>query len=287
MGALKPCKSCGNMVSKTAEICPQCGARLKKKTSCCAVVLAILFFLVVLPIYIGHNLSKQYEGQSSELLSQEEKELQRSIIMERLSYLKKEVSEFKELKFNNDNEVYIIMKDKKIPEDYNIICNAAAFNASVALKEKNGKDTSCTVYLLSYDGAPGDMTKVLYKAYAKGGRIQESGDTLYGTRLKMNAMSPKEREAFLQDQKAQNRAGEFEKQYVSRLDGSVKPVVRYVKQSLDNPSSFEHVNTQWGIVSGETDLYWVKMTFRNKNAFNATVTNTIRVNVDFNGNIRE
>ena len=38
--------------------------------------------------------------------------------MERLSYFKKEVSEFKELKFNNENEVFIIMRDKKLPEDY-------------------------------------------------------------------------------------------------------------------------------------------------------------------------
>lgn len=53
--ALIPCKECGSQISKTAEACPQCGAKVPH-TSLITKVIAVLFFLVFL-IVISNAIS--------------------------------------------------------------------------------------------------------------------------------------------------------------------------------------------------------------------------------------
>ena len=64
-------------------------------------------------------------------------------------------------------------------------------------------------------------------------------------------------------------------------NGSIPSLVRAVKQCMNNPSSFEHVETRasQGINGRTIDVI---MTFRGKNAFNALVVNTVyaKVNID-------
>ena len=56
MAALNKCKDCGHEISKTAEACPNCGARLKRRwnevgsfvTTLFFVTLCILIFIFVL-----------------------------------------------------------------------------------------------------------------------------------------------------------------------------------------------------------------------------------------------
>lgn len=50
---LKQCKDCGASVSKSAPSCPQCGAILKRKSSCLGSLVAILLLIFFVPFFIA------------------------------------------------------------------------------------------------------------------------------------------------------------------------------------------------------------------------------------------
>lgn len=77
------------------------------------------------------------------------------------------------------------------------------------------------------------------------------------------------------------RKTKIEQQF-SSWDGSHRNVVEAVKKAMNDPKSFEHVETGY-IDKGEYIL--VKMVFRGKNAFGALVKNTVYAKVDIEGNV--
>ncbi len=68
----------------------------------------------------------------------------------------------------------------------------------------------------------------------------------------------------------------------SRWDGSLPVLKDYVKNRMNDPKSFEHVETGWKTLN---DGLQVRMKFRGKNAYGAIVLDQIIVKTDFNGNI--
>lgn len=68
----------------------------------------------------------------------------------------------------------------------------------------------------------------------------------------------------------------------SAWDGSHRELKRLVKSAMNDPSSFEHVNTTY---KDKGDYIIVQMSFRGKNAFGATVLNAVTAKADLNGNI--
>lgn len=66
-------------------------------------------------------------------------------------------------------------------------------------------------------------------------------------------------------------------QYFNQWNGSNAELVALVKQGMHDPSSFEHVETRFG---DKGDTYRIMMVFRGKNAFNATVTQTVTATLD-------
>lgn len=83
------------------------------------------------------------------------------------------------------------------------------------------------------------------------------------------------------DPKKEERQNLIYKQF-SNWDGSHRNLKRYVKSNMNDPKSFEHIETTY--TDKGTYLY-VYMKFRGSNAFGATVLNTIRAKVDLQGNI--
>ncbi len=70
----------------------------------------------------------------------------------------------------------------------------------------------------------------------------------------------------------------------SAWDGSHKKLTEYIKESMNDPSSYDHAAT----VYQDMDEYLVvTTTFRGKNAFGAIVKNSVRAKVDVSGNILE
>lgn len=78
----------------------------------------------------------------------------------------------------------------------------------------------------------------------------------------------------------------FDKKNFSSWDGSCRPVERYLKKILNDPSSLEIVNT-WNNGMNKDSTFAIKTTFRSKNEFNATITQAIYCNVDIDGNLSE
>ena len=68
----------------------------------------------------------------------------------------------------------------------------------------------------------------------------------------------------------------------SAWDGSLYSLVRYTKESMNDPKSFDHIETRY--TDNGTDLT-VYMKFRGKNAFGALVINSVMAKVDFEGNV--
>jgi hypothetical protein len=59
---------------------------------------------------------------------------------------------------------------------------------------------------------------------------------------------------------------------LSDVDGSLPTLVTYVKKQMENPNSFEHVETGW---MDKGDFLQVRMIYRGENMYGAIVTNTI------------
>lgn len=70
----------------------------------------------------------------------------------------------------------------------------------------------------------------------------------------------------------------------SAWDGSHRELVRRVKRDMNDPNSFEHVETKYG---DRGDYLIVEMRFRGRNAFGGMVVNTVRARCSLDGSVQE
>ena len=77
---------------------------------------------------------------------------------------------------------------------------------------------------------------------------------------------------------------ELVEKHFSAWDGSHRGLTRVIKDSMNDPKSYEHVETRYG---DKGDYLIVSTTFRGKNAFGGVVKNTIVAKVDLEGNVIE
>ena len=63
---LKPCPSCGNMVSKKAKSCPSCGAKFKSKKALWIVLAVVAVVIVIIAASSGGNDSPTVEPASGD-----------------------------------------------------------------------------------------------------------------------------------------------------------------------------------------------------------------------------
>lgn len=71
----------------------------------------------------------------------------------------------------------------------------------------------------------------------------------------------------------------------SAWDGSHIKLVRTVKDSMNDPKSFEHVETRYYFDKKNNEIIHVIMKFRGTNAFGALILNTIKAKIDIDGNV--
>lgn len=72
------------------------------------------------------------------------------------------------------------------------------------------------------------------------------------------------------------------KKQFSEWDGSNRLVERAIKESMNNPKSYEHVKTKYNVDGTKIHVY---TTFRGTNAFNAIVTTQAYGITDFDGSL--
>jgi len=70
----------------------------------------------------------------------------------------------------------------------------------------------------------------------------------------------------------------------SAWDGSHIKLTEVIKESMNNPDSYEHVET---VYFDQGDHLIVNQTFRGKNAFGGTVKNTVKAKVSIDGEVLE
>ena len=83
-------------------------------------------------------------------------------------------------------------------------------------------------------------------------------------------------------ERKRNAAEDAEKQYFSAWDGSCAPLVKYIKDHMNDPESFEHIETKYKIRDG---YFFVIMRYTGKNGFGGRVRDNVNANVSFKGEV--
>lgn len=78
-------------------------------------------------------------------------------------------------------------------------------------------------------------------------------------------------------EKLQERQLAFEEQCLSDWDGSLPQLEGWVKQRMDDPESFEHIDTRYNIVG---DYAILIMEYRGRNRFGGVVTEIVKAKID-------
>ncbi len=94
----------------------------------------------------------------------------------------------------------------------------------------------------------------------------------------------KAREAAEAIVKLKNARAKKIKEGFSSWDGSHRGLTEWIKESMNDPSSYDHAKT---VYWDRTDHLIVQTTFRGKNGFGALVLSRIKAKVDLNGNVIE
>lgn len=71
-------------------------------------------------------------------------------------------------------------------------------------------------------------------------------------------------------------------EHFSAWDGSHRGLTKLIKESMNDPKSYQHVETRY---ADKGDYLIVVTTFRGKNAFGGVVKNSVTAKVDLNGNV--
>lgn len=82
---------------------------------------------------------------------------------------------------------------------------------------------------------------------------------------------------------AEERSAKIESAF-SSWDGSHRGLEKVIKASMNDPNSYEHVETKYW---DREDHLIIQCDFRGKNAFGGVVKNSIRAKADLEGNIIE
>jgi hypothetical protein len=77
---------------------------------------------------------------------------------------------------------------------------------------------------------------------------------------------------------------ELVEKYFSVWDGSHMGLTKVIKESMNDPKTYEHVETRYG---DKGDYLLVSTTFRGKNTFGGLVINKVVAKVDLEGNVLE
>jgi hypothetical protein len=123
----------------------------------------------------------------------------------------------------------------------------------------------------------------LKKVYIQHQKVNELFLQKMQTNATDRAVYMAEVERIRKEEAEKKRQAQIDRQF-SAWDGSHVKLTRMIKESMNDPSSFEHVKTVYWDMG---DHLIINITFRGKNVFNATVTNTIKGKASIDGEVIE
>lgn len=129
------------------------------------------------------------------------------------------------------------------------------------------------------------LNKINFTVEYKGTKANKSLTIIRQLSAQELAQRKKELEEKLEQENrakfALERSKLIEKQF-SFYDGSHYNLEKAIKASMNDPASYEHKKTTYTDLG---DFILVRTVFRGKNAFGATIVNTVSAKVDFKGNV--
>jgi Na+-translocating ferredoxin:NAD+ oxidoreductase RnfG subunit len=112
---------------------------------------------------------------------------------------------------------------------------------------------------------------------------QHAKDSINLAKAHQDSLDNIQREVERLANEQKNRKEKVEKQF-SSWDGSHPGLTRLIKKSMNDPDSYEHVETRF---RDDDNSILVITEFRGKNAFGGKVKNIVSARVDFEGNVIE
>lgn len=281
MSKLIKCKTCGDQIARTAKVCPHCGA--KNKYQAHSQALGCLFILILaIAVFVAFSNKKDdiksMETNLSEITEQG-KEVEEipmtSEEKERRIESKQRLARFMNLR-GEDGAIgpvrnYVIVNIENMT-------NANRFSHIQTKWSPVDKDNTLFFVLMKYAVYEdfGNVKQAFLYCYFDGD-VETELPQEYKDSSKSSSNSSFEKQLEY-----------FKKKFVNK-DNSVTPVVSYIKERLDKPNSFKHIETEWNNYfdnGGSTDtIFFVKMIYRATYSDNTVVTNTVVFNCSYKGKV--
>ena len=177
------------------------------------------------------------------------------------------------------------------------IDSAAAYAKTIQPKYADPKTNPATSFLKEYDSLNSptffekkllSISNIQLEDIKKGFAVHVFENKALNARMMEKLIEGEEHRAIIladakREQEHKKRQESIKKQF-SEWDGSHRNLEAYIKRNMNDPSSYEHVETRY---EAKDSHLIVATKFRGKNAFNGTVTNLITAKVSMNGQILE
>lgn len=302
--ATQICKDCGGQVSSRVKTCPHCGAPVKRKTSCLGMI-GYIFIAVILISILPVIFSDKKSTPPIQTTTPPPTE---SLTPPPSTQPVTATPEPVQQKSESKPEAKPITPDwaarlAELKAEYLPKFQAPKVGSQITLKLKGGGTQEGIIKSLSDTEiqivrGPGTIgfskahldteSRVLcfaadYAAYNAYQQAKQERDTYEaGERAKKAEIEAKQKA----EQDARLAAGRQKRieSGFSAWNGSHIALTRIIKKSMNDPKSFEHVETSYG---DRGDYLVVKTTFRGKNAFGGVVLNWITAKCDLDGNVIE
>jgi len=260
--------------------------------------LLLVFF--VIGVSTNPSISKNNSNRDSETVDFDDKELAL------IEFIKKNKTTDKSLltitklgeigeMFNNGNYSTIHPHDGYISEETDSINKKKVlvfnprfrFDESSTYLKNDAKNGTLKEYIINFevDNTGKIISKKTVLTYSKTGKVEYENNevpdynTFINTDIVENQKLNKEAEKLVAQQKEEyeKRKAEFEEKCLSSYDGSNRELVRIVKENMNDPESFEHVETLYKLFK---DYAVVVMKYRGKNRFGALVLGSVTAKVN-------
>ncbi len=192
-------------------------------------------------------------------------------------------SQKKQESLNLVNQAEIFIGENKINDALNALNKSQELNTvksdnpAFELEEKITKLQSSEFLKKTLADMSDSDFDLLQKGELKTTFINHEGlNTLFLAKLQENA---DQRAVYVAEEEANARKEMIEKQF-SSWDGSHVKLTKLIKDSMNDPKSYDHVET---VYLDMKDYLIINTTFRGKNAFGGTVKNTVKAKVSLDG----
>jgi Na+-transporting methylmalonyl-CoA/oxaloacetate decarboxylase gamma subunit len=282
--AMIKCSECKKEISNKAQTCPNCGAPskggkgglLNAKLGCGAgcLVLILLFILIGAIGNIGDTKKKaEIDKKEKAIVEQKKKDaIEAFIKVKDEKYI--ELTKFVESESWKEAQAIIAQFKRANLNEYKDL-------AEIDKKVRTG------VALAGIKGTQPFEVEKLHGYYIELAKLnpdsKEYAAKLDELKVKVAEKKESERQLAIQQKQLEARKKRIETGF-SGWDGSHRGLAAIIKESMNDPDSYEHVNTSYW---DQGDHLIVLTEFRGKNAFGGVVKNWVKAKTSLDGSVLE